>query len=147
MKLRVGLLLSGLLLAGPALGQQAVVTQPGQANSGEASSTITATNVFQQVWAAANNPSSAGTSGARAGCLLLNNSTDRQWVYFQGPGMATPTSGTAAAIKAESIPLEPASATNAQGGFVSCSTGTGQTLQDRVWIAGTMGDTYVAKQQ
>lgn len=149
---RAGFLAGALLflasgLSIPALGQQAVVTQPGQGNSGEGSGTIASSSLFQQIWPSARNPSSSGTSGSRAGCLVLNNSTDRQWVYFQGPGMAAPTAGNFATLKAESVPLEPATATNAMGGYVICATSTGLALQDAVWIAGTLGDTYVAKQQ
>lgn len=141
----LGLLL-GLLSLGPAQGQQTganpVATQPSVGNSGEGSGTIAVTNTWQQVW-----PAQIGSSPARRGCLVLNNSTDRQWVYFQGPGMAMPAAGNASTIKAASVPLEPASATNALGGWVTCNAGTGSVLQDSVWITGTMGDTYVAKQQ
>ena len=126
---------------------QNVVTQPGKANSGDASSTITSSTLFQLVFSSTANPSSGGTSGSRVGCLLLNNSTDRQWVYFQGPGLPAPTSGTFTATKAKSIPLEAAAATNGQGGWVSCGTLTGVALQDAIWIAGTANDTFVAKQQ
>lgn len=145
-KIAAGILLLGLAIGQKALGQQAVVTQPGAANSGDASGTIVATNVFQLVWAG-QGPANGGNY-QRRGCLVLNNSsTNRQWVYFQGPGMTTPTAANAATIKAASVPLEAAPAANGMGGYVSCATGAGQTLQDAVWIAGTIGDTYVAKQQ
>jgi hypothetical protein len=134
-----------LLMVSPLAAQQqgaTVVTSPSIANSGDASGTITATGTFQLIWAA------VPSNQKRAGCLVLNNAVNRQWVYFQGPGMTTPTAGNAATIKAASVPLEPASVVNAQGGFVSCSiTGAGATLQDAVWITGTAADTYVAKQQ
>lgn len=148
----LGLLLAaGLMLLGTsdwkATAQQAVVTQPGKANSGEASSTLASGSLFQRIWASTAGANGAGQAGQRAGCLVLNNSTDRQWVYFQGPGMTAPTAGNFTAIKAVSIPLEAATATNAMGGYVTCATGAGQAVQDSVWIAGTMGDTYVAKQQ
>lgn len=61
--------------------------------------------------------------------------------------MTVPTSLNSASLEASSVPLEAAPAATGAGGFVSCSTGAGQTLQDAVWIAGTSGDTYVAKQQ
>lgn len=145
-KLLAGFLLASLLAGGKAWGQAPVVTQPGAANSGEASGTLAATNVFQLVWAG-QGPAFGG-SLQRRGCLVLNNSaTNRQWVYFQGPGMVAPTAGTAAAIKATSVPLEAAPAALGMGGYVTCATGAGQVLQDAVWIAGTIGDTYVAKQQ
>lgn len=140
----LGLLVLG---AGEVRAQQAVVTQPGVANSADASGAIVSSTLFQQIWPSSANPGSGGPSGHRAGCLVLNNSTDEQWVYFQGLGMPTPTSGNFATIKAESIPLNVAAATNDAGGLVTCATGSGQTLQDSVWIAGTSGDTYVAKQQ
>lgn len=138
----VALGLIGLgFLPNQAQAQQAVVTSPSKANTNEGSGTIVATDVFQSIWAAV-------TSGnARGGCLVLNNSTNRQWVYFQGPGMTTPTAGNVATIKAASIPLEPATVVNALGGTVSCADGAGGVLQDRVWIAGTISDTFVAKQQ
>lgn len=132
LKRKVALFAAMVLLGqcGMALAQQAVVISPSVANSGDASGSITATNVFQQVWA------QVSSSQRRAGCLIINNSTDRQWVYFG----AVPT-------KATSIPLEAAAATNGLGGFVSCATGGGGILQDQVWITGTINDTFVAKQQ
>ncbi len=143
-----GVALALLLLASSDLhAQQAVVTQPGKANSGEASSTIVASDVFQLVWASHAQPNGASTNGPRSGCLVVNNSTHTQWVYFQGPGMTTPTAGNSSTLEAVSIPLTAAGLANTAGGNVSCATGAGQTLQDAVWIAGTMGDTYVAKQQ
>ena len=119
--------------------QQAVVTQPGAALSVDASGTIAVTNTFQQIWPnTSNTPGNGGTSGQRKGCLIANTSTDRQWVYF-GP--------LASATKASAIPLEPASSVSALGGYVSCATGSGSTLQDQVSITGTANDTFVAKQQ
>ena len=140
---RASALVLVLGLVGQASAQQAppVQTQPSSGNSGEASSTIASSSLFQLVWAASTPPQ------FRRGCLILNNSTHQQWVYFQGPGMATPTSGNFSTIKAESVPLNVASAANAAGGWVSCGTGDGVVLQDAVWIGGTISDTYVAKQQ
>lgn len=144
-------LAGGLLLLAcvdwSARAQQAVVTQPGKANSGDASGTIASSNVFQQIWGSTAGPDGAGQSGQRAGCLVLNNAGHREWVYFQGPGMTTPTSANSSTLEASAVPLEAAPATNGQGGYVYCNTGAGQVLQDSVWIAGTIGDTYVAKQQ
>lgn len=112
------------------IAQQAVVTTGSSASSGDASGTIASTNVWQQVWPQA----SAGQP--RHGCLVLNNDTTRAWVYFG----ASPS-------KAAAVPLEPATATNAAGGWVSCATGTGATLQDQVWVTGTSGSQFIAKQQ
>lgn len=123
---------SFVLTSSPSYAQQGaapVQTLPAWANSGDASGSITSTDAFQQVWASTPGPH-------RIGCLVVNNSTHRQWVFFG----STPT-------KATSLPLEPASATNALGGAVSCATGAGGALQDQVWITGTSGDTFVAKQQ
>lgn len=134
-------LLLGLSGMAQAQDGQVVQTAPTVAYSGDASSTIVSSVLFQQIW--------AGVSGSqrRKGCLVLNNSTGQQWVYFQGPGMTTPTAGNFTTIKAASIPLNVASATNAGGGWVQCVTQAGSALQDAVWIAGTAGDSYVAKQQ
>lgn len=98
--------------------------------SGHGDGSVTTTDTFQQIWAA------TSVAQPRVGCLVLNNSTHRQWVYFG----TSPTKATA-------IPLEPASAANAQGGGVNCVTGAGGALQDQVWITGTSGDTFVALQQ
>lgn len=95
-----------------------------------ASGSITTTNTFQQIWPA------TSLVQPRVGCLIINNSTDRQWVYF---GLV-PTKATA-------IPLEPASATNALGGHVNCATDAGGAAQDQIWITGTSGDTFVATQE
>lgn len=136
-RLAIALVLGGvsglLLLPTPVLAQSTaspVQTQAQPLLTGDASGTITTTNSFQQIWP------QASLQQPRRGCLVVNNSTDRQWVFF-GP---TPTKATA-------IPLEPATATSALGGWVSCASGAGGALQDQVWITGTSGDTFVAKQQ
>lgn len=126
-------LLSSLLALG-LMAQAPVLTQPQPVTTTDASSTIAATNTFQQVFAAST--LSVG-SPRRSGCLIINNSTNRQWVFF---------GAIASADKAKSVPLEPASATNALGGSVSCQS-AGIVLQDQVSITGTMGDTFVAKSQ
>lgn len=128
-----------MILTSQVRAQETVVTQPGAALSGDASGTIAVTNTFQQVWGnTVNTSGNGGTSGQRKGCLIINTSTNRQWVYF-GP--------LAFATKASAIPLEPATAINALGGYVSCATGSGSTLQDQISITGTANDTFVAKQQ
>lgn len=131
-------------LSGMAQAQVAstVTTQPSAANSGEGSGTLASSDVFQLVF-------SAPPSGVqRRGCLLQNNSTHVQYVYFQGPGMTAPTSGNSGALEAKAVGLDPSQvASGKQGGSVSCATGAGGALQDSVWVAGTSGDTFVAKQQ
>jgi hypothetical protein len=123
-----------LMLASPALAQVGtpVTTNPAAVLSNNGSGTITATNVFQSVYAA------TSVAAPRKGCLVMNTSTDRQWVYF-GP--------IASATKATAIPLEPASATNAAGGSLNCATAAGGALQDQISITGTISDTFVAMQQ
>lgn len=90
------------------------------------SSTIAVTDTFQSVMAA---------NTSRNGCVILNNSTHRQWVY----NGTTPT-------KAVAFPLEAASAANAAGGSFSCTIGTG-VVSDQIWITGTAADTFVAREQ
>lgn len=143
-KIAAWLLLCSLL---PAQAQQSVVTIPSKNNSGNGSTTITSSLEFQQIWASQANPSSSGGSGQRSGCLVVNMSAARMWVYFQGPGMATPTAATLSTIKDLSIPLEAAVAVNAQGGYVGCGTGAGGALQDAVWIAGTATSKFFANRQ
>ena len=112
---------------------QTVQTLPSSGNSGDASGTIAVTNTFQTLWP------QITTGPQRRGCLIINTSTDDQWVYF-GPDSDTPT-------KAKAIPLNKAAVGGELGGWVSCATGAGSALQDHVWITGTAGDAYVAKQQ
>lgn len=107
-----------------------VTTYAAPVLNGNASGTITSTNTFQSIWSATD------FAKPRVGCLVINTSTNRQWVYFG----TTPT-------KAAAIPLEAAAATAALGGNVSCSTGAGGAAQDQVWITGTSGDTFVATQE
>jgi hypothetical protein len=114
---------------------QAVQTLPSKGYSGDASSTIAVTNTFQTIW----NSFSPTNATQRKGCLIINTSTDLMWVYFGADG-DTPA-------KAKSVPLNPAASSGELGGWVSCATGAGSALQDHVWITGTSGDAYVAKQQ
>lgn len=130
---KIQLLTAALLLPILLQGQGLVTTQGGAISSGDLSSTIAVTNTFQSIALAAN----TGGRRARLSCLIINNSTNRQWVFF-GP--------IASATKAKSIPLEAAPAANALGGNVTCTIG-GSVLQDQISITGTMGDTFVAKQQ
>lgn len=119
-----------------------VSTQASPVTSGEGSSTITASTTFQLLWGA-----TASGGPYRRGCLLINTSTHEQYAYFQGPGMTTPTAGNSSTLRASSVPLDPPAGSNLLGGSVLCSTGTGSALQDAIWISGTIGDTFVAKQQ
>lgn len=90
------------------------------------SGTIAVTDTFQSVMT---------LNTGRNGCIVLNNATHRQWVY----NGTTPT-------KAAAFPLESATANNAAGGSFVCSIGTG-TVSDQIWITGTAGDTFVAREQ
>lgn len=127
------------LLSGGAVAQQAppVTTYGGQAYSGNSSSTIASTNVWQKIWSAPTNDS------PRKGCLVLNQGTHTMWVYFQGPGVATP-SGSGS--EASAVPLNAAASSGAAGGWVGCTVG-GAVLQDTIWVTGTSGDAYYAAQQ
>lgn len=125
---------------------QAVTTSPSVANSGEGSGTIASSDVFQLVFAATNN--GVGTGAIRRGCLVQNTSGHVQYVYFQGPGMTVPTSANSSTLEGKAIGLDPSQVSGGkQGGSVSCATGAGSALQDAIWIAGTSGDAFVAKQQ
>lgn len=137
--------LGGYLGRAPAQAQQGttpVQTLPSPAQSGEGSGTLAGSNQFQLVFA-------AGVSGGpqRRGCVVQNTSSHEQWVYFQGPGMLAPTNGNSATLEASAFPLDPPSGSGKAGSWVSCATGAGGALQDSVWIAGTSGDSFVAKQQ
>lgn len=138
----------GLLAPSWAIAQQGappVTTFPSGANSGNACSgagcTVASSSLFQQIWAATD------STRKRTGCLVMNVSTHGQYVYFQGPGMVTPTAGNYAIVQALSVPLNPVASPAVAGGWVQCANGAGATLQDSVWIGGTAGDAYYANQQ
>lgn len=109
---------------------QPVVTLPSTGLSGDASGTVAVTNTFQLVWPA---PSS---SQPRKGCLLVNTAVTVELVYF-GP----------VPVAAGAVPLNPAGTAGQAGGAVSCIVGSGTVSEDAVWITGTTGAAYVAKQQ
>lgn len=119
-----------LLLAAPALAQSPVFTYPLGNSSAitNSSSTITATNTFQSVFA---------QSSSRRSCAIQNTGTSTMWVYF---------GAIAGATKAKSFPLAPASAANEPGGFVLCNNGS-TVITDQVSITGTAGDTFTATAQ
>lgn len=143
--LAMGLLLAGACDVKAQTPGQPVTTQPSSANSGEGSGTIAASNVFQQIFPAT---TTNGTGATRKGCAVQNVSADEQFVYFQGPGMVAPTAGNSSSLEAKAFALDPTQVSGGkQGGSVSCATGAGGVLQDSVWIAGTIGDNFVAKQQ
>lgn len=129
----VGLAMLALAMSSPAgadtLGQP-VVTLPSTGLSGDASGTVASTNTFQLVWAA---PSG---SQPRKGCLVVNTAVTVEFVYFG-----------AAPVAAGAIPLNPAGTAGQAGGAVSCTVGSGTVSEDAVWITGTTGAAYVAKQQ
>ena len=123
-----------LSMIGSAVAQSPVITQPQAVTSLNASGTITTTNTFQQVFAAGG--SAPGGAGIRQSCLILNTSADEQWVFF-GP--------LASATKATAVPLPAATSSSISG--ISCSNGSGGTLQDQVSITGTSADTFFAARQ
>lgn len=125
--------LTVLALSGSAMADtigQPVMTLPSSGFSGDASGTIAATGTFQAVWPATN------PAQPRKGCLIVNTGTTVEYVYFG----TTPTQATA-------IPLNPASGAGLAGASVSCAAGPGTVLQDALWLTGTTGGSYVAKQQ
>jgi hypothetical protein len=87
--------------------------------STNASSTITTTNTFQQIFAAS----------ARGGCAVQNNDVNNMWVFFGTTGSAT---------KATSIIIPP-------GGTINCNNGTA-VLIDAVQITGTSTGVFYANQ-
>jgi hypothetical protein len=117
------------LLCGSAYGQQPVFTYPNARNSVNASGTISVTNTFQSVFAAAT--TAPGSQVARIGCFLQNNGTHTMYVYF-GP-IASATIGASVVLQA--------------GANVSCATSTGGVLADQVSITGTSGDAFFAAAQ
>lgn len=121
----------------PTRAQVPVITQPSVGNSANASGTIASTNTWQVIWNAAT------ILSPRRGCIVVNNATHEEWVYFQGPTDAAPSGSASEAL---AIPLNVATANNAAGGSLNCTIG-GVVLQDKVWITGTSGDTFVAEQQ
>lgn len=129
------LALSALLLAPVARAQQTVVTSPvpGTTDGGNASSTITATSVFQIVFSAG---LLAPPGPARKGCTIQNNGTNIMWVT-EGLSAATAT-------KAKALQLAPATAT-VPGGVYQCSVG-GLSLVGEIDITGTIGDAFYAAQ-
>ena len=87
--------------------------------STNASTTITTTNTFQQIFAAS----------ARGGCAVQNNDVNNMWVFFGTTGSAT---------KATSIIIPP-------GGMINCNNGTA-VLIDAVQITGTSTGPFYANQ-
>lgn len=120
------LLLIGLALGWPglALAQSPVKTQPYGVTSTVTGGTITATNTFQQIWAA-----SDSTRG-RAGCLVSNNGASVMYVFLGAPASAT---------TAKSIQV-------ASGATWSCNYG-GIVLQDTISLTGTASQFWSGAQQ
>ena len=113
-----------LLFSTPIFAQNPVVTQPYQAVSTNASSTIAVTNTFQSIFTA-----SVVRTG-RVSCTVQNNGTNTMWVFY-GP-IANATKG--------------ASVTLIAGQSTNCNIG-GIVLKDQVSITGTSGDAFFAAQQ
>lgn len=122
------LLLALVLLTSPAWGQSAVTTYPVGVATTNASSSITLTGTYQQVFAQNSN---------RRNCVIQNTGTHAMWVFF---------GAIASATQATSWPLFPASAAGSPGGFVSCAN-SGVVATDQVSITGTTADTFTASFQ
>jgi len=116
----VGLALAPLC----ALAQQPVQTLPAPRNADpSASSTVTVTNTFQQIWAA---------TPLRTGCTIQNNSAaNTMWVFFVPPAGTAATKGTSVVLSA--------------GQALNCAV-FGVTLGNAVQITGTSGDAFYAAQ-
>lgn len=84
------------------------------------SGSITSGGTYQQIWA----------SGGRNGCLIQNNGSFTQWVYFGAIANAT---------HANSYAIQP-------GQGISCNI-PGGVLTDQVSIDGTTADTFAATLQ
>lgn len=137
-------LLALVLAAGPAAATDTVNTIPQNvlvcpSAGGTAcltnnlSSTITATNVFQQVFASSWNSSVA--NGNRRGCFIENMGVNTMWLYVG------PISG---ATKAKSMALGGAGQALNPGGTFSCLGPNGIVIADQISITGTIGDNFFA---
>ena len=112
--------------------QSPVITWPQPKTSINASSTITATNTFQSVFASSGGGATNGGGGSpgRQGCTIQNTGSHNQFVFF-GPITSA---------------LTPTSVQLGAGQSVTCSV-NGIILQDQVSITGTAQDTFFAAQQ
>lgn len=117
------------LTSGLTSAQQPVLTSPVPATTtgSNASTTVVATGVFQQIWSAT--PRSQG-SNVRKGCLILNEGTHSMYVT---EGISVADSTTALAVL-----LVP-------GQFYSCG-GNGVVLTGQINITGTIGESFYAAQ-
>lgn len=137
-KLELALALLLALWAGPLAAQAIGTPQPLPVAPVDASSTITTTNTFQQVFAAPSQSTAFPQLRYRAGCLIINTSTHTQWVFFGTLALATtPTS----------VPLNAATSQGLRGGSTSCVEDTVGVLQGQISITGTAGDTFMARQE
>ncbi len=119
-------LLLALLILGaslPALAQTPVITQPYGANNHNDSSTITATNTFQSIWAASTQ------STGRTDCVIQNNGAANMFIFF-GP--------IANATTPSSLTLVPA-------GIFKCAN-SGVVIKDQISITGTISQEFFAIQ-
>ncbi len=125
--LALGLCLGWSLVTGAALAQQQVLTvpQPGSTLGGNVSSTVTTTNTFQKLFAAAGVPPTN-----RHGCTIINTGTHTEYVS-EGLGVAASTTGN-------SVPLAPQQA-------YFCTV-NGIVLTGEIDITGTAGDSFYAAQ-
>lgn len=119
---------ASLSLVPLAFGQSAVTTYPAGVATTNASSTITLSLTFQQVFA---------QNSSRRNCVIQNTSIGTMWVFFGSIGSAA---------TATSFPLFPASAAGQPGGYISCAS-SGVVVTDQVSITGTTAATFTAVQQ
>lgn len=120
------------LSVGPVYAQQPVVTtpRPVTTQNGTASNTITSTNTFQLVFAAA-------TPGKyRTDCSIQNNGTHNMSVT---EGLGITNSATQFAISSGTV------STLYPGGSYNCNNGS-VALQGEIDITGTSGDAFYAAQ-
>lgn len=117
------ILLAGLLEASPVLAQQQVVeTQPLPRQTTNASSTISVTDTFQQIWPLQDTPGGV----TRSACAIQNNGTHTMWVFS---GSGTATKGTSVVLPA--------------GAMYSCAS-SGVVTVSAISVTGTAGDAFFA---
>ena len=124
----IGLGLLATLVGALAFAQQPVTMFPVPLTTTRASSTISVTNTFQSVFAAAT--PAAGSRG-RSACQIVNNSSTTLWV-FVGP-IASATTPTALSL--------------AQNGQWDCELAAGAVVQDQISVTGTSGASFFAVAQ
>ena len=131
-------LVGAAAIAGIAVAQQIVTPQPfptrmATAGSGSVATTNTFQSIFASVTRDADNP-----NALRRGCLIINVSTNVQYVFF-GP--------ITNATTVQSVPLNPATVAGRAGGSVTCAAVGGGVNQDQISITGTAPNQFIALQE